>query len=85
MRVLNKYLLAQKIAEQKQTKSGLLLTGEDSSDMRYHKATVFDVGIQVSGIQYGDTILYDKVNTHDVLINETRYVILQEKDVVVVL
>ena len=85
MKVLNKYLLAQKIAEQKQTKSGLLLTGEDSSYMRYHKATVFDVGIQVSGIQYGDTILYDKVNTHDVLINETRYVILQEKDVVVVL
>jgi co-chaperonin GroES (HSP10) len=85
MRVLNKYLLAQKISEQKQTKSGLLLTGEDSSDMRYHKATVFDVGIQVSGIQYGDVILYDKVNTHDVLINETRYVILQEKDVVVVL
>jgi co-chaperonin GroES (HSP10) len=85
MKVLNKYILAQKIAEQKQTKSGLLLTGEDSSDMRYHKATVFDVGIQVAGIQYGDTILYDKVNTHDVLINETRYVILQEKDVVVVL
>jgi co-chaperonin GroES (HSP10) len=85
MKVLNKYILAQKIAEQKQTKSGLLLTGEDSSEMRYHKATVFDVGIQVSGIQYGDVIIYDKVNSHDVLINETRYVILQEKDVVVVL
>jgi co-chaperonin GroES (HSP10) len=85
MRVLNKYLLAERVSEQKQTKSGLLLTGEDSSDMRYHKAIVFDVGIQVSGIQYGDVILYDKVNSHDVLINETRYVILQEKDVVVVL
>jgi co-chaperonin GroES (HSP10) len=85
MKVLNKYILAQKVAEQKQTKSGLLLTGEDSSEMRYHKATVFDVGIQVAGIQYGDIILYDKVNSHDVLINETRYVILQEKDVVVVL
>lgn len=85
MKVLNKYILAQKIDEQKQTKSGLLLTGEDSSDMRYHKASVFDVGMQVSGIQYGDVILYDKVNSHDVLINETRYVILQEKDVVVVL
>jgi len=85
MKVLNKYILAQKVAEQKQTKSGLLLTGEDSSEMRYHKATVFDVGIQVAGIQYGDVILYDKVNSHDVLINETRYVILQEKDVVVVL
>jgi co-chaperonin GroES (HSP10) len=85
MRVLNKYLLAQKSSEQKQTKSGLLLTGEDSSDMRYHKATVFDVGMHVSGIQNGDVILYDKVSSHDVLINETRYVILQEKDVVVVL
>jgi co-chaperonin GroES (HSP10) len=85
MRVLNKYLLAQKISEQKQTSTGLLLTGADSTEMRYYKATVFDVGMQVSGIQYGDTILYDKVSSHDVLINETRYVILQEKDVVVVL
>jgi co-chaperonin GroES (HSP10) len=85
MKVLNKYILAERVNEQKQTKSGLLLTGEDSSEMRYYKAKVFDVGMQVSGIQYGDTILYDKVSSHDVLINETRYTILQEKDVVVVL
>jgi co-chaperonin GroES (HSP10) len=85
MKVLNKYILAERVTEQKQTKTGLLLTGSDSSDMRYHKAKVFDVGIQVSGIQYGDVIMYDKVNSHDVFINETRYVILQEKDVVVVL
>ena len=85
MRVLNKYLLVERVNEQKQTRSGLLLTGEDSSEMRYHKGNVFDVGMQVSGIQYGDTVLYDKVNSHDVLINETRYTILQEKDVVVVL
>jgi chaperonin GroES len=85
MKVLNKYILAERVNEQKQTKSGLLLTGEDSSEMRYYKAKVFDVGMQVSGIEYGDTILYDKVSSHDVLINETRYTILQEKDVVVVL
>lgn len=85
MRVLNKYLLVERVNEQKQTRSGLLLTGEDSSEMRYHKGNVFDVGMQVSGIQYGDTVLYDKVSSHDVLINETRYTILQEKDVVVVL
>lgn len=85
MKVLNKYILAERVAEQKKTRSGLLLTGEDSNEMRYYKAKVFDIGSAVSGILSGDTIMYDKVNSHDVLINETRYVILQEKDVVVVL
>ncbi len=85
MKVLNKYILIEKVFEKVKAKSGLILTGEDVSEMRYHKGKVFDVGIQVSGIQYGDTVLYDKVNSHDVLINETRYTILQEKDVVVVL
>lgn len=84
MKVLNKYLLVQRVAEQKQTNSGLLLTGADSNDMRYHKAVVHTVGDAVLGINSEDTILYDKVQSHEIVLDSDRYTIIQEKDVVCV-
>lgn len=85
MKVLNKFILIDKIIEQKETKSGLLLTGEDSDDMRYHKAKVVEPGTNVLDIKPGNTILFDKVAGHDVFIGETRFYLIQEKDVVCVL
>lgn len=85
MKVLNKFLLVKKVAEQKQTKSGLLLTGEDSNEMRYHKAVVCNVGDNIIGINADDVILYDKIQSHDVILDSERYSIIQERDVVCVL
>lgn len=85
MKVLNKYLIVRKVAEQKQTKSGLLLTGEDANDMRYHKAVTHSVGDSIVGINPGDTVLYDKVQSHEIVLDNERYTIIQEKDVVCVL
>jgi len=85
MKVLNKYLIVRKVAEQKQTKSGLLLTGEDANDMRYHKAVTHSVGDSIIGINPGDTVLYDKVQSHEIVLDNERYTIIQEKDVVCVL
>ena len=84
MKVLNKFLLVQRVNEQKQTKSGLLLTGEDSNDMRYHKAVTYSVGDRITGINPGDTILYDKVQSHEVILDNERMTIIQERDVVCV-
>jgi len=84
MKVLNKFLLVQRVNEQKQTKSGLLLTGEDSNDMRYHKAIVYKVGDNILGINSEDTILYDKVQSHEVILDNERMTIIQERDVVCV-
>lgn len=84
MRVLNKFLLVKKVAEQKQTSTGLLLTGADSNDMRYHKAIVYSVGDAVLGINSEDTILYDKVQSHEIVLDSERYTIIQERDVVCV-
>jgi co-chaperonin GroES (HSP10) len=84
MKVLNKFLLVKRVSEQKQTKSGLLLTGADSNDMRYHKATVHSVSDSITGINSGDTILYDKVQSHEIVLGSERYTIIQEKDVVCV-
>ena len=84
MKVLNKFLLVKRVSEQKQTRSGLLLTGADSNDMRYHKATVHSVSDSITGINSGDTILYDKVQSHEIVLGSERYTIIQEKDVVCV-
>jgi co-chaperonin GroES (HSP10) len=84
MKVLSKYLLVKRVSEKQQTKSGLLLTGEDSNDMRYHKATVHSVGDAVLGINSEDTILYDKVQSHEIVLDNERMTIIQEKDVVCV-
>lgn len=85
MKVLNKYLIVKKIAEQKQTKSGLLLTGEDANEMRYHKAIVYKVGDSINGINSDDTVLYDKVQSYDIVLDNERMTIIQERDVVCVL
>lgn len=85
MKVLNKFILIDKIIEQKETKSGLLLSGEDSDDLRYHKARIIEPGTNVLHINTGDVILFDKVAGHDVFIGESRYYLIQEKDVVCVL
>lgn len=85
MKVINKFILIDKIIEQKETKSGLLLSGEDSDDLRYHKARIVEPGTNVLDIKAGDTILFDKVAGHDVFIGENRYYLIQEKDVVCVL
>jgi co-chaperonin GroES (HSP10) len=84
MKVLSKYLLVKRVSEQKQTKSGLLLTGEDSNDMRYHKAVVHSIGDAVLGINSEDTILYDKVQSHEIILDNERMTIIQERDVVCV-
>ena len=84
MKVLSKYLLVKRVSEQKQTKSGLLLTGEDSNDMRYYKAVVHSVGDAVLGINSEDTILYDKVQSHEIILDNERMTIIQERDVVCV-
>jgi co-chaperonin GroES (HSP10) len=84
MKVLSKYLLVKRVSEQKQTSAGLLLTGADSDDMRYHKAVTHSVGDGITGINPGDTILYDKVQSHEVILDNERMTIIQERDVVCV-
>ena len=53
--------------------------------MRYQRGNVKDVGYNVLGIKGGDTIIFDKVSAYDVLIEDERLTIIQEKDVACVL
>lgn len=85
MKVLNKFLIVERIADKSENKSGLIMTMEDKRELRYNKAVVVSVGSLVSGISETDEIYFDKAAGHDVLINEKRLTVIQEKDVVCVL
>ena len=85
MKVLNKFIVIERILDKNENKSGLLMTMEDKRELRYNKAIVVSVGSLVSGISETDEIYFDKAAGHDVLIDEKRFTVIQEKDVVCVL
>jgi co-chaperonin GroES (HSP10) len=85
MRPIDKYIVVKTIEEEIKTSSGLLLSAEDASTMRYKKGTVVKPGTNVSVIHEGDTIHYDSRAGYTMLINNEAYTIITERDVVVVL
>ena len=85
MKPIGKNIIIQTIDEQIKTESGLLLSSEDANQLRYKKGLIVKSGTEVSSIQEGDTIYYDKRSGYSMIINDEQYTIIQEKDVVVVL
>lgn len=67
------------------TESGLLLSGEDANEFRYSKGLVINPGTNVDTVKQGDVIYYDKASGHTMILQDKRYTIILERDVVVVL
>jgi len=85
VKAINKYIVITQIKEEYKTKSGLLLSNEDVSSMRYHKAVVVNPGTNVNTVKKDDVIYFDKAAGHTMLINDETFTIIEERDVVVVL
>jgi co-chaperonin GroES (HSP10) len=85
MQAINKYIIIETITEEIKTDSGLLLSGDDANQLRYKKGRVINPGTEVSVIKKGDVIYYDKSSGHSVVIQDKKYSIILERDVVVVL
>lgn len=85
MKAIGKNIVIKTVEEEIKTSSGLLLSGEDSNQMRYKRATVVVAGTDVNAIEPGSEIYYDKSNSFTMVINDEQYTIIQERDVVVVL
>lgn len=85
MKVLNKFIVIERILDKNENKSGLIMTMEDKRELRYHKAKVVKAGPLVQGMTEDSIIYFDKAAGHDVLIGDTRFTVIQEKDVVCVL
>jgi co-chaperonin GroES (HSP10) len=84
MKAVNKYIIVEQIKEELKTNSGLLLTGDDKDNVRYNKGKVIKPGSQVTVINEGDIIYYDRHAGHMMLLEDKPYTIILERDVVVV-
>ena len=86
MKVVGKNILIQETEEKiKTTKSGLLLGEQQREDLRYRKGIVVSPGTEVNAVESGDDIYFDRHAGFALEINETLYIVIQEKDIVVVI
>ena len=84
MKPIGKYIVVKDIQETVKTESGLILSGEDTNQLRYKRAQVIAAGTDVSAIKEEDELYYDKAHSFTMLINDVQYTIISERDVVVV-
>jgi len=86
MKAIGKYIVIKPIKEQdKKTKGGLILAESQREDIRYRKAEVIEPGTDVSVLDKGDKIYYDRAAGFDVEIQKNIYKVIQEHDVVIML
>lgn len=85
MRAVNNFIIINETVEEKKTDSGLLLTVDESDEMRYGKGEVVEAGDKVTVVKKGDTIYFDKRQGHQVRLEGVLYGIIREPDVVVII
>jgi co-chaperonin GroES (HSP10) len=86
MKPLNDYIVVRKIQEAVKHSSGLMLSDEDVSELRYAKAEIEAVSeMSVSGLKAGDKIHYDKHSGFDMIIDGEKKTVIRERDVYVLL
>jgi co-chaperonin GroES (HSP10) len=85
MKPIGKYIVVKDVQETITTESGLVLSGEDTNQLRYKRAVVVESGTDVSVIEKDDELYYDKAHSFTMLIDDTQYTIISERDVVVVI
>lgn len=85
MKPIGKHIIIKPIDEEIVSKSGLVLSADDTSKLRYRKGTVIAVGTDVNVINKDNTIYYNKISGYTMLIGDEPYTVILEKDVVVVL
>ena len=84
MRPIGKYILINAIYEEIETGSGLVLSAEDVNAIRYKKGVVIESGTEVTAITKGDTIYYDAMAGHSMMVKDVKMTVIREVDVVVV-
>ena len=85
MAPLGKYIVVNDVQESIKTESGLILSGEDTNQLRYKRAVVIAPGTDVTVIKEDDELYYDKAHSFTMLIDDLQYTIISERDVVVVI
>ena len=85
MKPIGTNIVIKTIEEEIKTSSGLLLSSDDANQLRYKKGVIVKPGTEVTVINEGDEIYYDKRAGYTMLIKNEPYTIISQNDVVVVL
>jgi co-chaperonin GroES (HSP10) len=85
MKPIGKYIAVKTVDEEIKMDSGLILSGEDANQLRYKKGVIVEPGTDVTVINKGDEVYYDKSSSYTMIINDEQITIIREADVVVVL
>lgn len=85
MKAIGKNIVVRNVDEEVKTSSGLILTGDDTKQLRYKRGIVVVPGTEVHSISAGDEIYYDKAHGYTMIIHDEQYSIIQERDVVIVI
>ena len=84
MKAINRYIIIKNIKTEQKKIGGLIMTENTDVDNRYIKAKIISCGNLVEGLKDGDTIFYDKHAGHDISWKEELYMVIQDRDVVLV-
>jgi len=85
VKAVGKYIVLSEIEEKQKTESGILLTSEDSNQIKKKKGLILIPGTDVEVVKEGNIIYYDRNAGHKMMLNEDIVTIISERDIVVVL
>lgn len=79
-KAIGRWLLLSPMSLDKETESGLLIK---SSNMRFKKAKV--IKSSFDEVKEGDIVIYDSSNTHETIIDKTKYVITKIDNIAIII
>jgi len=83
MKAVGKYIIIENISEEIKSKSGLIMTGDDVSKLRYRKSKVISAGTDVDCVKDGDIIYHDSRAGHKVKLEDKIYGVILDREVVI--
>ena len=85
MKAIGKFIIVEAINEEVKSNSGLLMSGDEVSRLRYKKSKVISAGTDVSAIKDGDVIYHEARSGHQMKLDNKVYSVILERDVVICL
>jgi chaperonin GroES len=83
MKAIGSFVVVEVQQEEVKTKGGLILTEANEMNMRYKLARVVSAGEDVKDLKTDDRIYYDSAAGSDIRIDGKKYVVVNERQIVV--
>ena len=83
MKAIGSFVVVEVQQEEVKTKGGLILTEANEMNMRYKLARVVSAGEDVKDLKTDDKIYYDSAAGSDIRIDGNKYVVVNERQIVV--